>query len=262
MHATLRSTEAELDLPYIVSLVPFPDRPVQFLDDLARSVVGPQFREAAPASGGHEGSAAGDGHDDESGAGAEDDETSMSDDRQTPEVNRDDGSKADDSGDSDCDTSLTTVGDTEDDEDASGRHSGALPTPMVALSTSGLQSTQGGPTVTREDVEGMLLDQRILFEMRLRTVKLEIIQHVTEEVARRRDFISTLVTPSGGTSTFAAAPVVNEPNIWDDPHEVISTKKQPKGSKPGFMPEGATVETITPIPYDVVNDLKGGYEIT
>ncbi|CAA3016725.1 60S ribosomal L21-1-like, partial [Olea europaea subsp. europaea] len=38
---------------------------------------------------------------------------------------------------------------------------------------------------------------------------------------------------------------------------VISTKKQPKGSKPGFMPESATVETITPIPYDVVNDLKG-----
>ncbi|CAA3005490.1 60S ribosomal L21-2 [Olea europaea subsp. europaea] len=38
---------------------------------------------------------------------------------------------------------------------------------------------------------------------------------------------------------------------------VISTKKQPKGPKPGFMPEGATVKTITPIPYDVVIDLKG-----
>ncbi|CAA2985627.1 60S ribosomal L21-2 [Olea europaea subsp. europaea] len=37
---------------------------------------------------------------------------------------------------------------------------------------------------------------------------------------------------------------------------VISTKKQPKGSKLEFMPEGATVETIAPIPYDVVNDLK------
>ncbi|CAA3025110.1 Hypothetical predicted protein [Olea europaea subsp. europaea] len=41
VHATLRPTEAERDLPYIVSLVPFSDRPVQFLDDLARSVVGP-----------------------------------------------------------------------------------------------------------------------------------------------------------------------------------------------------------------------------
>lgn len=41
--------------------------------------------------------------------------------------------------------------------------------------------------------------------------------------------------------------------------EVISTKRQPLGPKPGFMVEGATLETVTPIPYDVVNDLKGGY---
>ncbi|KAF9664795.1 hypothetical protein SADUNF_Sadunf16G0055200 [Salix dunnii] len=41
--------------------------------------------------------------------------------------------------------------------------------------------------------------------------------------------------------------------------EVICTKRQPKGPKPGFMVEGATLETVTPIPYDVVNDLKGGY---
>ncbi|KAB1213468.1 60S ribosomal protein L21-1 [Morella rubra] len=41
--------------------------------------------------------------------------------------------------------------------------------------------------------------------------------------------------------------------------EVITTKRQPEGPKPGFMVEGATLETVTPIPYDVVNDLKGGY---
>jgi large subunit ribosomal protein L21e len=40
---------------------------------------------------------------------------------------------------------------------------------------------------------------------------------------------------------------------------VISTKRQPEGPKPGFMVEGTTIETVTPIPYDVVNDLKGGY---
>ncbi|KAL6531138.1 60S ribosomal protein L21A [Orobanche minor] len=40
---------------------------------------------------------------------------------------------------------------------------------------------------------------------------------------------------------------------------IISTKRQPAGPKPGFMVEGATIETVTPIPYDVVNDLKGGY---
>ncbi|KAJ8448116.1 hypothetical protein Cgig2_031840 [Carnegiea gigantea] len=41
--------------------------------------------------------------------------------------------------------------------------------------------------------------------------------------------------------------------------EVISTKRQPEGPKPGFMVDGATIETVTPIPYDVTNDLKGGY---
>ncbi|CAA3009976.1 Hypothetical predicted protein [Olea europaea subsp. europaea] len=122
VHATLRPTEAERDLPCIASLVLFPDRPMQFLDDLARSVVEPQFHEAAPASGGHDGSAAGDGHDDESDAGAEDDETSSSDDRQTLEGNDDDGSKVNESEDSSRNTSNETgAGDTEDDEDALGR---------------------------------------------------------------------------------------------------------------------------------------------
>ncbi|CAA2956472.1 Hypothetical predicted protein [Olea europaea subsp. europaea] len=139
VHATLRPTEAERDLPYVANLVLFLDRPVQFLDDLARSVVGPQFHEVAPASGGHEGSAAGDEHDDESDAGAEDDETSASNDHQTPKGNGDDGSKADDSGDSSRDASSEIgTGDTEDDEDASGQQSGALPTPMVAPSTFGV----------------------------------------------------------------------------------------------------------------------------
>ncbi|KAI5068053.1 hypothetical protein GOP47_0016398 [Adiantum capillus-veneris] len=41
--------------------------------------------------------------------------------------------------------------------------------------------------------------------------------------------------------------------------EKISTKRQPEGPKPGFIVEGATLETVTPIRYDVVNDLKGGY---
>ncbi|XP_062103705.1 large ribosomal subunit protein eL21x/eL21w-like [Humulus lupulus] len=41
--------------------------------------------------------------------------------------------------------------------------------------------------------------------------------------------------------------------------EAISTKRQPEGPKPGLMVEGAQLETVTPIPYDVVNDLKGGY---
>ncbi|CAA2938962.1 Hypothetical predicted protein [Olea europaea subsp. europaea] len=121
VHATLHPTEAECDLPYIASLVPFPDRLVQFLDDLARRVVSPQFHEAAPASGGDDGGAAGDGHDDESGVGVEDVDTFASDGHQTPKGNEDDRSKPDDSGESSRDPSSETGGSDSDDEvDASG----------------------------------------------------------------------------------------------------------------------------------------------
>jgi len=41
--------------------------------------------------------------------------------------------------------------------------------------------------------------------------------------------------------------------------EKVNTKRQPEGPKPGFKVEGQVMETVTPIPYDVVNDLKGGY---
>ncbi|CAA3022566.1 Hypothetical predicted protein [Olea europaea subsp. europaea] len=137
----------------------FSGRPMQFLDDLTRRVVGPQFHEAAPASGGDDGSDVGDGHDDESGAGAEDFDTSASDGHHTPEGNGDDGSEPDDSGESGRDPSRETCGSNSEDEmDASGRQSGALPTPMVAPSTSGVQGMRGGATLTREDVEGMLYD--------------------------------------------------------------------------------------------------------
>ncbi|GFP85989.1 60S ribosomal protein l21-1 [Phtheirospermum japonicum] len=41
--------------------------------------------------------------------------------------------------------------------------------------------------------------------------------------------------------------------------KIISTKRQSKGPKPGFMVGGATIETVIPISYDFVNDIKGGY---
>eukprot|EP00475_Leptophrys_vorax_P041448 TRINITY_DN78180_c0_g1_i1.p2 TRINITY_DN78180_c0_g1~~TRINITY_DN78180_c0_g1_i1.p2 ORF type:complete len:239 (-),score=22.23 TRINITY_DN78180_c0_g1_i1:283-999(-) len=49
---------------------------------------------------------------------------------------------------------------------------------------------------------------------------------------------------------FAEGPVVSsEPPV----------KRKPAGPRPGFLVPGMTMETVTPIPYDVVNDLKGGY---
>ena len=41
--------------------------------------------------------------------------------------------------------------------------------------------------------------------------------------------------------------------------ETVDLKRQPAGPKGGFVLDSSTLETVTPIPYDVVNDLKGGY---
>lgn len=41
--------------------------------------------------------------------------------------------------------------------------------------------------------------------------------------------------------------------------ETVDLKRQPAGRMPGFDLDSSTLETVTPIPCDVVNDLKGGY---
>ncbi|XP_024390796.1 large ribosomal subunit protein eL21x/eL21w [Physcomitrium patens] len=41
--------------------------------------------------------------------------------------------------------------------------------------------------------------------------------------------------------------------------ETVNLKRQPAGPRDGFVLDSSTLETVTPIPYDVVNDLKGGY---
>lgn len=69
------------------------------------------------------------------------------------------------------------------------------------------------------------------------------------------------VQPSRCTEEFRLRKIKNDQLKADAKTrgEVISTKRQPEGPKPGFKVEGAQLETVTPIPYDVVNDLKGGY---
>lgn len=42
-------------------------------------------------------------------------------------------------------------------------------------------------------------------------------------------------------------------------HTLVNLKRQPAGPRDGFVLDSSTLETVTPIPYDVVNDLKGGY---
>ncbi|CAA2995578.1 Hypothetical predicted protein [Olea europaea subsp. europaea] len=70
-----------------------------------------------------------------------------------------------------------------------------------------------GSGVTKEEVEEMLFDQRILFEMRLHTVKLEIEQHVTSECKKLRAFFATLVAPPAPTPVPAAMPADTEGGV-------------------------------------------------
>ncbi|CAA2964988.1 39S ribosomal protein L41-A, mitochondrial [Olea europaea subsp. europaea] len=86
--------------------------------------------------------------------------------------------------------------------------------PSHAPSTSYVRQGQTfGASLTRAEVEELLLDQRTLIEIHLCTIKLEIIQHVIDEFVKVRDFISTLVPPSLSRSTPPMAQAANEPTV-------------------------------------------------
>ncbi|XP_022899194.1 uncharacterized protein LOC111412487 [Olea europaea var. sylvestris] len=86
----------------------------------------------------------------------------------------------------------------------------------MAPSTSHVRpAAAAGSSLTTDDVQGMLLDQRILFEMRLRTVKLELMQHMSDEFKKLKDFISTIVPASGSTTTACATDVDPKPRQSD-----------------------------------------------
>ncbi|CAA3013059.1 Hypothetical predicted protein [Olea europaea subsp. europaea] len=74
------------------------------------------------------------------------------------------------------------------------------PSPKRRSTTQARTVGTSAPSLTRGNVEELLLDQRILFEMRLRTVKLEIQQHVTLECTSLREFLATLVARAGPTT--------------------------------------------------------------
>ncbi|XP_054799926.1 60S ribosomal protein L21-2-like [Prosopis cineraria] len=95
-----------------------------------------------------------------------------------------------------------------------------------------------------------------------RAIGVEVNKQVGNRIIRKRIHVRVEhVMPSRCTEEFRLRKIQNDKKKAEAKArgEVISTKRQPVGPKPGFMVEGATLETVTPIPYDVVNDLKGGY---
>ncbi|CAA2998469.1 Hypothetical predicted protein [Olea europaea subsp. europaea] len=75
-----------------------------------------------------------------------------------------------------------------------------------------------GSSLTRGEVEELLLDQRIFLEIRLRTVKLEIEQHVTSEFKKLQEFLATLMAPAGQTTAAVATPVDIDAKVSEGAH--------------------------------------------
>ncbi|CAA2995277.1 Hypothetical predicted protein [Olea europaea subsp. europaea] len=174
----------------ISPLVSFDDRHIPALDDLARDSIAPQFhaeRLGTPDEGTFEDETFDEAHE-SSGTSGEEEESGVDD---SGEVEGED-SEDHDSGDSD--------GDRFDEAPST---SYARPTAIV------------GSSLSTDNVQGMLLDQKILIEMRLPTVKLEIMQHVSDEFKKLKKFISTVVSASSSTTTTRTADVGPEPKQSD-----------------------------------------------
>ncbi|CAA3016349.1 Hypothetical predicted protein [Olea europaea subsp. europaea] len=213
--ATLHPTKVKLGQPYISTLLPFEDRTVPALDDAARDIIPSQLHPEPLASGDNVGNSRGKCALVSSGGGSEDDEESGdSDDEGAGEETGGDKS-GDDNGEA------SNEGDSEDEHTCTPQ-TGTYSTPPMhrrtfpshAPSISYVRQGQtSGPSLTRAEVEELLLDQRTLIEIRLRTIKLEIMQHVTDEFVKGRDFISTLVPPSLSRNTPPTAQAVKEPTV-------------------------------------------------
>ncbi|CAA3031462.1 Hypothetical predicted protein [Olea europaea subsp. europaea] len=125
-----------------------------------------------------------------------------------------------DTGDSHSDRSSAS-------KDTRGGDRGAFSSPRLSRVSSPEQpsTTQARavgtstPGLARGNVEELLLDQRILFEMRLCTVKFEIQQHVTSECRSLQEFIAALMVPAGPTTAAVEIEVDVSGSLPEDVYE-------------------------------------------
>ncbi|CAA3032784.1 presenilin At2g29900, partial [Olea europaea subsp. europaea] len=132
--ATLRPTEAELGRPYISTLLPFEDRTVLALDDVARDIIPSQLRPEPLASGGNVENSRGECALVSSGGGSEDDDESGNSD--------DEGVGEEIGGDKSGDSNGEALdeGDSEDEHTCTP-HTGTYSTPPMHRRTSCLPSS-------------------------------------------------------------------------------------------------------------------------
>ncbi|CAA2955676.1 Hypothetical predicted protein [Olea europaea subsp. europaea] len=202
-HPTLHPTDAEAEQQYFSTLVPYDDPPVPVLDEIARNVVGPQFNASHGGSGSGGQLVRQESYDRVSSGGSGEDETFG-----------DEGVDTEESGEGASERS--SVG-----ADTCREQTGASSTPPATHVSSPVRGPTmetrsvgtSGSGLTKEEVEELLFDQRILFEMRLRTIKLEIEQHVTSECKKLGAFFATLMAPPALTPIAAAMPADTEAGV-------------------------------------------------
>ncbi|CAA2998593.1 Hypothetical predicted protein [Olea europaea subsp. europaea] len=220
--ATLPPTEAELGQPCISTLLPFEDRTVPVLDEVTRDIIPAQLHPDPLPSGGNVGNLRGECTMVSSGGGSEDDDESGD--------SEDEGAREETGGDKSGDSN----GEASDEGDSG-------------------DSQTSGANLTRDEVEELLLDQRTLIEIRLRTVKLEIMQHVTDEFVKVRDFISTLVSPAPSRSTPPTAQTAKEPTV------LATSVRDENGGDTDPVPECANPQMhgrgFSPFPIDHDEDM-------
>ncbi|CAA2980489.1 Hypothetical predicted protein [Olea europaea subsp. europaea] len=193
VYATLRPTDAEAQLPYFSTLMPYDEPSILILDDIAGTVVMPQFN--ASGSDDHDGEhAAREDSEKEASEGRRSEkQTSGGDEEKGASGSDPDGGDSKDTGESHGEGSSAS-----EDTRGGARDSSSSPWPPRDPSPERRSTMQvraigtSAPSLSRRDVEELLLDQRILFEMRFRIVKLYIQQHVTSECTILREFLGTL----------------------------------------------------------------------
>ncbi|CAA2982850.1 Hypothetical predicted protein [Olea europaea subsp. europaea] len=100
-----------------------------------------------------------------------------------------------------------TFGDDDGDRQlGSDRHSDDTEDTVEGAGDQSSDVGISGSSLARGEVEELLLDQRILLEMGLQTVKIEIERHATSECKKLWEFLAILMAPAGRTTATAAMP--------------------------------------------------------
>ncbi|CAA3032663.1 Hypothetical predicted protein [Olea europaea subsp. europaea] len=190
---------------------------VSILDDIARTIVAPQFNALG-----------GDGRDDGHATRKDSEEEAFEGGRSEEQMFGGDDEKGASGSDPDG----------KDSEDTGESHGEGSSSCKDTLGGERRNTTQArvvgtsAPGLSRGDVEELLLDQRILFEMLLWTVKLEIQQLVTSECTSLREFLGTLVARAGPTIA------------------KLATKAETEAGISGSLPEDVYGGHAKPCPYE------------